>query len=273
MQMIIAKEEEAVQLAAFLNKSGVEATRERHADCTVFVLPEENKALDAYIDSLTKFVIHIKRYEFLNKILIEKFHYENPYERQQIIEVVTEMCSGKRHELTALTGRINEYEIVKEAIISSLSSEPPLMFESLLTFRLKEYRIALKRFLHVAIDEYRMEQEYQVFVHTLRDYLHRSRAKKRSLHLAVEEEVSFYDEKFNRMNKEKVMEMVDRRLIANHPLYIDSGVIAPLLSIAPERIYIYTESEEKPLVRTLINIFEERVSVRPLAELQGTSSS
>lgn len=52
---------------------------------------------------------------------------------------------------------------------------------------------------------------------------------------------------------------MDRRLLTNHPIYIDSVTIAPLLSIAPTKIYVYIDSEENGLIRTIQNIFEERV--------------
>lgn len=64
------------------------------------------------------------------------------------------------------------------------------------------------------------------------------------------------------------MKLVDRRLLFNHPVYIDSAVIAPLLSIAPNEILLYTDSEEKAIIRTLLNIFEERLKILPLADFR-----
>ncbi len=61
---------------------------------------------------------------------------------------------------------------------------------------------------------------------------------------------------------------MDRQLLANHPVYVDSAVIAPLLSIAPEKIFLYTNEEEEALVRTLRNIFEERIAVFPTSHLR-----
>lgn len=57
------------------------------------------------------------------------------------------------------------------------------------------------------------------------------------------------------------MKMIDRKLLSNHPVYVDSATIAPLLSIAPSVVYVYTNDSEQPLVRTIKNIFEERVAV------------
>lgn len=55
--------------------------------------------------------------------------------------------------------------------------------------------------------------------------------------------------------------MIDRKLLSNHPVYVDSVTIAPLLSIAPSAIYLYSDDFEQPLVRTIRNIFEERLEL------------
>lgn len=66
--------------------------------------------------------------------------------------------------------------------------------------------------------------------------------------------------------------MIDRKLLFNHPVYVDSATIAPLLSIAPATIFLYTEEPDQPLIRTIVNIFEERVSIKPVSDLNGQNS-
>lgn len=64
--------------------------------------------------------------------------------------------------------------------------------------------------------------------------------------------------------------MIDRKLLVNHPVYVDSASIAPLLSIAPTTIFLYTKDPEEALVRTIKNIFEERVSILPYHVIHET---
>ncbi|GIN91784.1 hypothetical protein J6TS1_44790 [Siminovitchia terrae] len=259
MDIIFLSEEEAIQLQTYFYKYGLDEPFAKNKDFFVFSFPEKH----CYIDALAHFIIHVKKGEFLHKILSEQFYYENQEERDQIIEIVSEMCNGKREELIALTGKMDELGLVRKAVGSFLDSSTSVRFDSLLTFRLKDYRERLIRFLYVAIDEYKMEQEYQIFIHMLREYLKDRIPRKKMVHLSMDEEVKFYDEDFRVMEKDKVLSMVDRRLLAIHPAYIDSAIIAPLLSMAPEKILLYTPYDEKPLVRTLINIFEERLVILP----------
>lgn len=63
------------------------------------------------------------------------------------------------------------------------------------------------------------------------------------------------------MTKRELEELIDRRLLTNHPVYIDSVIIAPLLSMAPASIYLYTDHPDIALIRTIQNIFEERITL------------
>src|SRR5690606_10354280 len=123
------------------------------------------------------------------------------------------------------------------------------------------YYEAVSTYLHAAIDEYKMEQEYQMFVNMLREYLQRKSAKQEIVHVLMNKPILFYDDSLEAMTKEKLAEMMDRRLLSNHPVYVDSDLIAPLLSMAPHKIFLYTEDEDQLLIRTLRNIFEERLAV------------
>ncbi len=82
------------------------------------------------------------------------------------------------------------------------------------------------------------------------------------LHLLFDEEITFYNEDFEEINEGELIRMIDRKLLVNHPVYVDSASIAPLLSLAPTTIFLYTKNPDEPLVRTIKNIFEERVTIK-----------
>jgi putative sporulation protein YtxC len=267
MEIVLLSAGDACRLQSFLREAGMKLSCKKQSGRYVFSFPKGGDK-GRFAEALTNFIIHVKRAELLDQILANRFYYENEEERLQIIEIVEAMCLGKREELTALTAKINEHAIVKQAVASVFESDDAVLLDSLFTFRLKDYVRALTQYLHVAIDEYKMEQDYQMFVNMLRDYVNKQKPKKQLVHLSLTDPVCFYDENRKEMTRDEVMELVDRRLLFNHPVYIDSAVIAPLLSIAPKKIFLYTEAGEKPLVRTLRNIFEERLAVLPLSDFR-----
>lgn len=208
-----------------------------------------------------RFILEIKLVDWSRDILQDQFYYEDEHEQEQILEIITSIVDGNRRELLSFVD-MNELNNLVESAINELFSERlSFSFDSFLRFRLRSITALLERIVEVAIDEYKLEQEYQIFVHTLRDFLTGRSSIKKVIHLIVSDSITFFDEQFFELKRKDILQMIDRKLLSNHPVYIDSVTIAPLLSIAPKKIYLYTDEPEQPLVRTICNLFEERVVV------------
>jgi putative sporulation protein YtxC len=150
---------------------------------------------------------------------------------------------------------------LKEAIDEMLQEGVSFSFDSFVTFRLRTFMDIVKKYMEISIDEYKMEQEYQVFIQTLREFLLNRVPKKQTVHVLLDLEIQFYDEKYREMTQQDLIIMGDKKLFAHQSVYIDPFSIGPLLSLAPNKIYLYTEDREQPIVRTLVNIFEERICI------------
>ena len=211
-----------------------------------------------------QFILTIKRDDWFRSILQERYFYTDPYEVQQIMEIVYSILDGQREDLAAFLKRTIEDEQIKEAVDHVFQENISLQFESFSKFRLRSYFEVLENYVGISIDEYKMEQEYQMFVQTLRDFLKNRKAQIPVLHLLFDEEITFFYADFTEIKRAELVKMIDRKLLFNHPVYIDSASIAPLLSIAPTQIFFYAKDPEAPLVRTIKNIFEERVIFKPL---------
>ncbi|MGG5254826.1 sporulation protein YtxC [Neobacillus sp. SM06] len=211
-----------------------------------------------------QFILTAKRDDWFRAILQQRYFYTDPYEVQQIMEIVYSILAGQREDLAAILKRTIEDEQIKEAVDHVFQENISLQFESFSKFRLRTYFDILENYVGISIDEYKMEQEYQMFVQTLRDFLKNRQAQIPVLHLFFDEEIMFFHADFTEIKRAELVKMIDRKLLFNHPVYIDSASIAPLLSIAPAKIFFYVKDPEAPLVRTIKNIFEERVILKPL---------
>lgn len=219
--------------------------------------------------ALYEFIIKIKRDDWFRAILQEQYFFEDPYEVQQIIEIIYSVLAGNREDLSAFLKENTEEPKIKEAIDELFQENTSFSFDSFLKFRLRPYLHLLESYVEISIDEYKMEQEYQMFVQTLRDFLTNREPKIETLNLLFDEEIIFFNEQFEEIKRGELMRMVDRKLLFNHPVYVDSASIAPLLSIAPRSIFLYTNNPEEPLVRTIKNIFEERVAIKTYTGLRN----
>lgn len=217
-----------------------------------------------------EFIVKIKRDDWFRAILQDKYFFEDPEEQQHIMEIIYSVLEGQREDLSVLIRENGEEPNIREAVEEIFQDNVSFSFDSFLKFRLRPYLKVLESYVEISIDEYKMEQEYQMFIQTLRDFLTGREPKMDTLHLLFDEEITFFDEKFEEIKRGELMRMIDRKLLFNHPVYVDSASIAPLLSIAPKSILLYTKNPEEPLVRTIRNIFEERVLVKSFKGLRPT---
>jgi putative sporulation protein YtxC len=219
------------------------------------------------------FIITIKRDDWFRNILTEHYFYNDPEEQAQIIDIICSIMAGQREDLAVFLKETSEEPRIKEAIDQIFVEDVTFSFDSFIKFRLRPYLQILESYIEIAIDEYKMEQEYQMFVQMLREFLVNREPKMDTLHVLLDEEIIFYNEQFTEIKRGELMRLIDRKLLVNHPVYVDSSSIAPLLSIAPRNIYIYTKNSDEPLVRTIKNIFEERVVIRAYQALKKVKNN
>lgn len=235
-------------------------------------VPFTDDTLEAVKNAFYEFIINVKRDDWLRDILKNQYYFQDVEEQQQILDILYSVLDGQREDLSVFLKETNTEPMIREAIGHVICDNVSLSFDSFLKFRLRSYLQLLENYVEVSIDEYKMEQEYQMFVHMLRDFLVDREPKMNLLHLLLDDDITFYDAQLVEIKRGDLAKMIDRKLLVNHPVYVDSASIAPLLSLAPTKIYLYTKNADAPLVRTIKNIFEERViikSYRAYQDLKG----
>lgn len=125
------------------------------------------------------------------------------------------------------------------------------------TFRLGRYYERLREYAEAAIDEYRMEQEYQNFIQSLRDYVTSNPPRMKKVRIVHDRAFTLWELRY--LSEREQKKYIDRRFVREHPMYIDSHLLAPLISIAPETVELYTDKPEHMMSRTIQNVFQERV--------------
>jgi putative sporulation protein YtxC len=228
------------------------------------VLVEDPEWVKEVKKALFQFIMTIKLNDWLRHILSDHYHYRDEDEQQQIIEIVHSVLDGKLEELTVFLPKMDLKEHLSMRVNEWFQEKRVFSFDSFVTFRLRSFMNELKKYVQLSLDEYKMEQEYQMFIQTLRDFLLDRKPKMNHLHLLFSDVITFFDDSFREIKRGELTKMVDRKLLINHPVYIDSVTIAPLLSIAPKQIYIYSDDPDQPIIQTIRNIFEERLVSRSM---------
>ncbi|UAL46479.1 sporulation protein YtxC [Sutcliffiella horikoshii] len=227
----------------------------------------ESKDVHFYRNTIVpvlKYYIHrTKEKEWILSVLENTFYYKEEEEQEQILCILQSILLGERADIPNLPA-IEQRDAQLESVMQSFFQKPiSFSFDSFITFRLKEYFEGLQVFVEAAIDEYKLEQEYQSFVHQLRELLTTTDSKLEELHLVYQYQFDFYDKSFSHIPKNQLIKFMNRTHFNNYSYYIDSVVLAPLVSIAPKKLFLYTDNTEHQLVETIRNIFEERAVVLP----------
>lgn len=233
----------------------------------LFVTVKDNdakKILALLSDVFYSFLLEEKLVACLESILRQKFYYREQEEIDAIIEIACSIMEGEQKgDKQEIFER--EKKIIYDGLQSFLAERISFSFDSFATFRLKSFYDSLLPYVEAAIDEYKLEQDYQSFIATLRDFLYKRESKMERIHLLHHNGFHFFDENFNKIEKSEISKLVDRKLLAENQIYIDSTALAPLISIAPKQLFLYTDELEDGLVLTISRIFEERTAIQSIS--------
>jgi putative sporulation protein YtxC len=220
-----------------------------------------NNILPLLSDVFYSYLLEDKLPSWLESILRQKYYYRDQDEIDAIIEIACSIIDGQMQE-SAGHVFLKEKEIIQQGLYTFLTESISFSFDSFATFRLKSFYDSLFVYVENAIDEYKLEQDYQNFIATLRDLLYANEPKMDIVHLLHKNGFHFFDHEFRKLDKQEIQKLIDRKLLAENPVYIDSSTLAPLISIAPKKLHLYTDEAEDGLIQTVLKIFEERTVIR-----------
>jgi len=222
---------------------------------------EEQIINEFIVPVLSEFIITTKEDYWIKSLIHDVFYFSDIEEQNQILQIAQAMIDGGYQDIPDINQMEHREKLITGALIDLLRETGSFSFESFLKFRLRNYTEQLQKYVELAIDEYKLEQEYQNFIQNLRDFVVNRTPKIGILHILHEDQFHFFNEAFYEMKRDDLMGYIDRKLVITQPMYIDSTVIAPLVSIAPESIFIYTDKMDHGMVQTIQNIFLERVQI------------
>lgn len=230
---------------------------------------QESRYIDkVVIPVFMKHIINTKQDEWISEILKDKFYFKEREERNQILHMAHSILKGKRKGLIDAPSKESGRALVQSSLRGWIQDTMSFSFGAYIRFRLRKYNEFLYRTAEMAIDEYKLEQEYQMFVETLRQQVSSRKSRLSCLHLVFNDSCIFYDEKGQRLKQEKLVQYIEEELLSQKDVYIDSNVMAPLLSIAPKKIHLYAKEQDHNMIVTIQNVFQERVQLYTLHEFE-----
>ncbi len=198
----------------------------------------------------------------INEIIKEKYYFTNHHEIEQIHEITEWIVTGQDSDCKMVRKNKHPVQLLKAIFLMHVRNTKIVSFDSIVQFGMKVFKQDLIDYVGLAIDEFKREEEHQSFIHSLREYVLKKESIISPVHVLEGSPFHYYDEQGKLLTKDEL-----RHCITEQPLYLigfpqDEWNLAPLVAMAPEDIIMYVQDASDPKVQTVINVFQERVTIK-----------
>ncbi|WP_240468755.1 sporulation protein YtxC [Gracilibacillus sp. YIM 98692] len=266
--MYFEQEEEANTFYQLVNSHDNEvcAKWERKTKFIVQLI-SESKEWNLCKDQIARFLstVYIMHRELpmIESILKKKYYFTNEEEIERITSIARSLLEKDE---CVYEHRIHQHELRDTlSTIFSLHLEPPeIRFDSIVHFRLHLYIEQLTEMIGLAIDEFKREEDYQSFIHSLREFIKRKAPEEDVVHVVQGETFEFYRGNGSILMKHEVEELRERFPLFIFGLEHGEWNISPLIMLAPKHVIMYGNNPQEAQTHTVMNIFQEKFSFYPL---------
>lgn len=157
-----------------------------------------------------------------------------------------------------------------EALFDYLELHTSMNIAGFIRFRLSDYMDELREVAEYAIDEFIMDQQYQEFISLLKYFVYIQETKIPVAHLMHRggNEFTLYNEQMHPIDTEQfdgfTLDLLDKEI------NFEDMIVSTLISVSPQKIIIHTRDPEEQVIKTIMQIFENRAVVCTYCKLCGT---
>lgn len=153
------------------------------------------------------------------------------------------------------------YQLIRQYV----EGEEKVYFDAMIRFHFWAFEEKCVRLVGYAVDEWKREEEHQLYIEHLRTFVKHRPTKRRRIHVLTDGGgAMFYEEDGTRLSRVDL-----ERLMEQYPLYVvgldeREHIISPIITLAPEQILLYAEDTVEGPIQTIMDVFQERVSHLPM---------
>lgn len=235
-------------------------------DRTVFHLyhrhpgkPKDRGIRHSLGDAVADYFLTVDEPAWIRRIISKEFDYRNPEETKVIESYARHILDEEGEE--GGSGHQDRRQKVSRHVSRYLQRHRTLAVDGFFRFRMKRYRHLLVKLVEHAIDEYILDREYQEFINLLRYFVSVQKPKVSLVHLfhCGKRRFHLLDADGEPLSLTEMDGTVQE--LMDHSLSQEDMIVSSLLTVAPDRILLHTVDPDETIIRTLIQIFEDRIQV------------
>lgn len=223
--------------------------------------------------SLVNVYITFRLKRTMKEIIRNTYYFSEWHEVEKIYELSEWIVTGEDEDSRLLRNNKHPIQLLRAIFLMHIRNTQTVHYDSIVKFGMKAFEQDLIDYVGLAIDEFKREEEHQSFINSLREYIVKQEPNVPLVHVVDGPTFGYYDPHGRRYSKLEL-----RSLMRKAPLYLfgfpeEEWNLAPLVAMMPEQIQLYVEDPSTPKIQTIINVFQEKVSLKSVEEFPFPFSS
>jgi putative sporulation protein YtxC len=209
--------------------------------------------------AVARFVLEDEEEALLREIFVRDYRYTAAADQEKLLTYCRRAAAEGDEPARKKTQAIRLFKDLSDTVEACLTAYESANVDGIIKFRLTRYRQELKETADYAVDEYLMDKQYQEFISLLKYFVLIQQVKVPSVHVLHRGGSEFELLNDNMETLEPVSTEGITYETLEKELNFEDLIVSSLITMAPERIYIHTGSPDTQVIRTIRQIFEDRV--------------
>ncbi|WP_372813163.1 putative sporulation protein YtxC [Paenibacillus sp.] len=229
-----------------------------------FELKKDGKRVYAETaQALAEYIIGEEEPLLLRKLIRDEYHYKQEQELDQILSYCEQLLGSRsENDPEKRAPFLRRKALIASEIADYIQEQTELHLDGFIRFRLQAYKQELHDIVEYAVDEYVMDRQYQEFISLLQYFVYIQEAKIPFVHLIHKggSEFMLLNDRMEKIDTDDSETVVTVELLEKDMNFEDM-IVSTLITVSPQKIYIHTREPETQVIKTISQIFENRVEL------------
>ncbi|GAA3402394.1 putative sporulation protein YtxC [Paenibacillus hodogayensis] len=221
-------------------------------------------------DTVAAFILDEMEQRLIRDVITGPYRYEEEADISAIEQYCRQVLDQPEPSADMPRSRLRRQKKMTEALFQYLEQNTIINIVGFIRFRLTDYMNELREVAEYAIDEFIMDQQYQEFISLLKYFVYIQETKIPVAHLMHHggNEFTLYNDQMNPIDTAEfdgfTLELLDKEI------NFEDMIVSTLISVSPQKIVIHTRDPEEQVIKTIMQIFENRAMVCTYCKLCGS---
>lgn len=224
--------------------------------------------LQAIADSLVNVYLTFCFSNVLIEIIKDNYYFSDRHEIHHIHELAEWIVTGEDADSCMIRKNKQPLQLLRAIFLMHIRNAKTIHYNSIINFGMKIFKEELIYYVGLAIDEFKREEEHQSFIHTLREFIKKKESTISRLYILDGKYFNYFNEKGRQLSKIELTNFIKREPLQLFGLSQKEWNLAPLIALAPDKIDMYVHDPSHPRIQSVINVFQERVTIKTYNEFR-----